>query len=134
MISTEEEGLTGRQQLQWSVIQQRTNPLKVRNGNPTASHSRNAYPGVTCFKCRFIEERAVILLHDGPFAAERPCGTKSPNCRANDALGHVEHVPHLLSSFAIFVPRDCSTAKSQLCLMPLNSEQLEFPRVIFWAR
>ena len=27
---------------------------------------------------------------NGPFAAERSRGTKSPNWRANDALGHVE--------------------------------------------
>ena len=27
---------------------------------------------------------------NGPFAAERWRGTKSPNWRANDALGHVE--------------------------------------------
>ena len=52
---------------------------------------------------------------------------KSPYWRANDALGHVkeihqiwilfvEHVPvrHLLSSMAIFVPRDCSAAKGSL--------------------
>ena len=99
MISTEEQGLTGRQQVQWSVIQQRTSPLKVRNGNPTPSHSRNAYSGVTCFKCRLIDERAVILQHNGPFAAERPCGTKSPNWRANDALGHVERRKFNLVAF-----------------------------------
>ena len=60
---------------------------------------------------------------NGPFAAaERSRGTKSPNWRANDALGHVKkrkfkfggivkYVPvrHLLSSLAI-VPRDRSAA------------------------
>ena len=56
---------------------------------------------------------------NGPFAAERSRGTKSPNWRANDTLGHVKqtkfkfgglfkHFPlrHLLSSLVIFVPRD----------------------------
>ena len=54
------------------------------------------------------------LSRDGSFAAERSRGTKSPNWRANGALGHVKqrkfkfggfvkHVPvrHLLSSLAI---------------------------------
>ena len=52
---------------------------------------------------------------------------KSPNWRANDALGQVKQshqiwiffvshvlVRHLLSSLAIFVPRDCSVAKGPL--------------------
>ena len=66
-----------------------------------------------------------VLLCNGPFAAERSLGW--PNWWANDALGHVkqrkfkfggffQHVPvhHLLTSLAIFVPRDRPAAKGPL--------------------
>ena len=54
-------------------------------------------------------------MSNGPFAAEQSHGTKSPDWRENDTLGHVKHlshqnwvfyvqhvpVHHLLSSLAI---------------------------------
>ena len=66
-----------------------------------------------------VKEWLTLRLHNRPFAAEQSHGTKLPNCRANDTLGHqisvffVQHVPvhHLLSSL---VPRDCSAANGPL--------------------
>ena len=41
------------------------------------------------------------MKYIGPFAAERSCGTKSPNWRANDALGHVEQRKFKFGGFLI---------------------------------
>ena len=85
------------------------------------------------------DTRRCTLPSNGPFAAERSRGTKSPNWRANDALGHVKQgkfkfggfvqympVRHLLSSLAIlyYVIAQLQGVHSLFCRFTVPRSQL----------